>query len=305
MNANHPRLSFLVVLAVLSLAAAACGSADDAGIATVGAATLSQEDLEAILEADGVEDTSVVSSELASRHISEWIFFESWIDLATAGGTELSGVHLDLARIEQEEARTQDPAVPAVDTPYGHITQRYRAVRHLIADYVISIAEVTALCSSHVLVETEAEATAAIARLDAGEDFAALAAEISVGPSAAAGGDLGCVVPATFISEFVAGAAAVDSPGISEPVQSQFGWHVIHVRSFGPVVRGEHDELAPEQITSFVFKNYVAELQQLQAGLFDRDISVDPRFGVFDATSGVVVSGTAQTDAGSLDATAS
>ena len=305
MNANHPRLLFLVVLAVLSLAAAACGSADDPGVATVGAATLSQEDFEAILEADGVEDTSVVSSELASRHISEWIFFESWIDLATAGGTELSGIHLDLARIEQEEARTQDPTVPAVDTPYGHITQRYRAVPHLIADHIISIAEVTALCSSHVLVETEAEATAAIARLDAGEGFAALAAEISVGPSAAAGGDLGCVVPATFISEFVAGAAAVDSPGISEPVQSQFGWHVIQVRSFGPVVRGEHDELAPEQITSFVLENHVAERQGLQAGLYDRDISVDPRFGVFDATSGVVVSGTAQTDAGSLDATAS
>ena len=305
MNANHPRLLFLVVLAVLSLAASACGSAADAGVATVGAATLSQEDLEAILEADGVEDTSVVSSELASRHISGWIFFESWIDLATAGGTELSGIHLDLARIEQEEARTQDPTVPAVDTPYGHITQRYRAVPHLIADHVISIAEVTALCSSHVLVETEAEATAAIARLDAGEDFAALAAEISVGSSAAAGGDRGCVVPATFSSEFVAGAAAVDSPGISEPVQSQFGWHVIHVRSFGPVVRGQHQELTSQEITSLVLDGYEAEVQQLQAGLYDRDISVDPRFGVFDATSGAVVSGTAQTDAGSLDATQS
>ncbi len=210
MNANHPRLLFLVVLAVLSLAASACGSAGDAGVATVGAATLSQEDLEAILEADGVEDTSVVSSELASRHISEWIYFESWIDLATAGGTELSAVHLDLARIEQEEARTQDPTVPAVDTPYGHITQRYRAVPHLIADHIISIAEVT-----------------------------------------------------------------------------------------------EHLELAPEQITSFVFRNYEAELQQLQAGLYDRDISVDPRFGVFDARSGAVVSGAAQIPAGSLDATAS
>ena len=102
MNANRPRLGFLALLAALSLAASACGSADDSAIATVGAATLSQADFEAILEANGVEDTSVVSSELSSRHLSEWIFFESWIDLAAEAGTDLNGLHLDLARVELE-----------------------------------------------------------------------------------------------------------------------------------------------------------------------------------------------------------
>ena len=193
--------------------------------------------------------------------------------------------------------------MPALDSPYGHIMQRYAGrFRHLIADHIISIAEATALCSSHLLVETEPEASAAIARLDAGEDFAALAAEISTGPSGPTGGDLGCVAPATFIfSEFVDGAAAVGGAGISDPVQSQFGWHVIHVRSFGPVVRGQHEELDSDEITAFVFDGYGAEFQGLQAELYDRDISVDPRFGVFDASIGQVVPDTAQTDAGSSD----
>lgn len=297
MNANHPRRIAGDLLVALSLVASACGSAGETAVATVGEATLSEEDFAAILEGTGTEDTSVVSSEVAARHVGEWIFFESWIDLAEQGGTELSDLHLDSAREEQEAERALDPTVPAVDTRYGRILQRYRTVPHLIADHLIAVADVTALCSSHLLVETETEAVAAIARLDAGEDFAALAAEVSIGPSGPSGGDLGCVAPATFVSEFVEGAAAVGGAGISDPVQSQFGWHVIHVRSFGPLVRGRHQEMSPDEMTSFVLDNHGAELQQFQAELFNRDISVDPRFGVFDPNSGVVVSGSAETDA--------
>ena len=62
-------------------------------------------------------------------------------------------------------------------------------------------------------------------------------------------------------------------------------------------MRGQHPETTPDQITSFVLENYGAELQQLQAELFDREINVDPRFGVFDPTSGVVVSGSPTTGA--------
>ncbi|MCY3849955.1 MAG: peptidylprolyl isomerase [Acidimicrobiaceae bacterium] len=297
MNAIQPRLVVGALLAALSLAASACGSAGETAVAAVGGATLSEDDFEAILEGTGTENTSVVSSEEAALRVGEWILFESWIDLAEQGGTELSGLHLDSAREEQESARALDPTVPAVDTRYGRIQQRYRAVPHLIADHVIAISDVSALCSSHLLVETQAEAVAAIARLDAGEDFAALAAEVSIGPSGTSGGDLGCVAPSAFVSEFVDGAAAVGGAGLSDPVQSQFGWHVIRVRSFGPLERGRHQEMTSDELTSFVLDNHGAELQQLQAELFDRDISVDPRFGVFDPNAGVVVSKSSTTGA--------
>ena len=298
MNLNRFCLLLVALVAVLSLGVSACGSdatANGTAVATVGAETLTQEDFEAILQANGIADTSVVSSELSSNHISEWIFFESWIDLAEAGGTDLNGLHLDLARVEQEADRAVDPSVPTLDSRYGQITQRYRAVPHLVADHVMAIADVTALCSSHLIVDTETEAEAAIARFEAGEDFAALAAEISIGPSGPTGGDLGCVAPHTFVAEFVDGAAEVGGSGISDPVQSQFGWHVILVRSFGPLLRGEHEELTSEEITSFVLGGYGAELQQLQAELHDRDISVDPRFGIFDASTGQVVPDAAPT----------
>lgn len=297
MNKYHPGFVLLAVLAALSLVVAACGASGDTAIAAVGSATLSRAELESILEANGVEDTAVVATDSVLPHISDWLFYESWIDLVASRGTELDALHLDLARVQQEQARVADPTLPAADTPYGQILQRYGAVPHLVADHVIASSAVTALCSSHLLVETEAEAIAAIARLEAGEDFAALAAEISIGRSASFGGDLGCVVPATLVSEFVEGAAAVGGPGISEPVQSQFGWHVISVRSFGAVVRGQHHELSGVGITEFVLNSYGPELQLLQAELYSRNITVDPRFGVFDADSGTVVPNTAQSNA--------
>ncbi|MEZ5167075.1 MAG: peptidylprolyl isomerase [Acidimicrobiales bacterium] len=88
------------------------------------------------------------------------------------------------------------------------------------------------LCSSHILVETEEEADDVVARLDAGEDFAALAAELSLDTgSAAVGGDLGSSTR-TRSCPSSSTAAAVGGAGISAPVQSQFGWHVIDVHSF-------------------------------------------------------------------------
>ena len=55
-------------------------------------------------------------------------------------------------------------------------------------------------------------------------------------------------------------------------------------------ILGEHDDLTSEQITSFVLDGSGAELHAggLQANLYERGISVDPRFGVFDPTLGLV-----------------
>ena len=88
----------------------------------------------------------------------------------------------------------------------------------------------------HILVETEEEALGIIARLDAGEDFAALAKEHSLDTgSAANGGDLGCfatngATTSKMVDEFTAGAVALEIGEYSKtPVESQFGYHIILV----------------------------------------------------------------------------
>lgn len=80
----------------------------------------------------------------------------------------------------------------------------------------------------HILVKTEEEAQGIIAELEGGADFAALATEKSVGPSAQNGGDLGWFGRDAMVKPFADAVAAMESGEFSKvPVQTQFGYHVI------------------------------------------------------------------------------
>lgn len=82
----------------------------------------------------------------------------------------------------------------------------------------------------HILVETEEEAQAVIERLEAGEEFAELAAELSTDPgSAADGGDLGFVPRGRFVDSVDEAVFTLPIGEVSEPIQSQFGWHLVEV----------------------------------------------------------------------------
>lgn len=80
----------------------------------------------------------------------------------------------------------------------------------------------------HILVETEAEAKDVAERLEKGEDFAALAKEKSKDTNAE-GGDLGFFSRGQMLKPFEDAAFALDVGKISNPVQTQFGWHIIKV----------------------------------------------------------------------------
>ncbi|WP_420101248.1 peptidylprolyl isomerase [Bosea sp. (in: a-proteobacteria)] len=80
----------------------------------------------------------------------------------------------------------------------------------------------------HILVETEDQAKAVVARLKKGEDFAKVAGELSKDPgSGKEGGDLGWFTKDRMVPEFAEAAFKLKKGEISEPVKSQFGWHVI------------------------------------------------------------------------------
>ncbi|MCT8971472.1 peptidylprolyl isomerase [Microbaculum marinisediminis] len=82
----------------------------------------------------------------------------------------------------------------------------------------------------HILVETEDEAKEIKAEIDAGKDFAEIAAEKSKDPgSGAEGGDLGWFTKEQMVPEFAEAAFALGIGDVSEPVKSDFGWHIIKV----------------------------------------------------------------------------
>jgi peptidyl-prolyl cis-trans isomerase C len=79
----------------------------------------------------------------------------------------------------------------------------------------------------HILVETEDEAKAVAEELKKGADFAELAKKKSKDPGASDGGDLGFFTKDQMVPEFSTVAFALEPGKISDPVKSQFGWHII------------------------------------------------------------------------------
>ena len=78
----------------------------------------------------------------------------------------------------------------------------------------------------HILVASEEEAKGVLRRLKAGEDFAKVADEVSKDPGSK-GGDLGWFTADRMVPEFSTATFKLEKGQISDPVKSQFGWHVI------------------------------------------------------------------------------
>lgn len=108
----------------------------------------------------------------------------------------------------------------------------------------------------HILVEDEDKAQEVIEELEGGADFAALAEEHSIGPSGPGGGDLGYITREQVVPEFGDAAFALEAGEVSEePVQTQFGWHVIGVldrRDVEPTFEETEPQLRQELARSLV-----------------------------------------------------
>jgi peptidyl-prolyl cis-trans isomerase C len=81
--------------------------------------------------------------------------------------------------------------------------------------------------ASHILVETEETAQEVKAKLDGGADFAEMAKEYSTGPTGPNGGALGWFSKGMMVKPFEDAVTALEVGQVSEPVQTDFGWHVI------------------------------------------------------------------------------
>ncbi len=83
--------------------------------------------------------------------------------------------------------------------------------------------------ASHILVETEEEANRLKAEIESGKNFEDIAAQYSKCPSGANGGDLGFFPKGVMVKEFEDAAFALPVGEVSEPIKTQFGWHLILV----------------------------------------------------------------------------
>jgi peptidyl-prolyl cis-trans isomerase C len=117
----------------------------------------------------------------------------------------------------------------------------------------------------HILVESEDEAKAIKAELDKGGDFAELAKKKSKDPGASDGGDLGFFTKEQMVPEFSTVAFALEPGKISDPVKSQFGWHIIKVEEKRSRKAPDFEQVK-SQIETYVTRkaqaDYVAKLRE-------------------------------------------
>lgn len=121
------------------------------------------------------------------------------------------------------------------------------AARKLYDETLKSLPPEEEVNARHILVEEEAQAKAVVERLKKGEDFAKVATELSKDPgSGKEGGSLGWFSKDRMVPEFAEAAFKLDKGQVSEPVKSQFGWHVIRLEDRRTKPQPEFEAVKPQ-----------------------------------------------------------
>jgi peptidyl-prolyl cis-trans isomerase C len=133
--------------------------------------------------------------------------------------------------------------------------------------------------AAHILVETQNEATELVEQLSDGADFSELAKEKSTGPSGPNGGDLGWFGAGAMVAPFEEAVLALSVGEVSQPVETQFGWHVILLKQDRIASAPSLDEVRAElsqRLQREAVDSYVANLLQ-GSNITPADLSaIDP-----------------------------
>ena len=120
------------------------------------------------------------------------------------------------------------------------------------------------ITASHILVKTEEEARDVLKELKQGKDFDEVAKAKSTDPSSSQGGSLGTFGRGRMVEPFEEAAFALKAGDLSEPVQTQFGWHIIKVTDRSEGAQQPFDEVK-EDIRQKLSSDYIQTLlQELQ-----------------------------------------
>ncbi len=280
-----------------ALAVSSCSTVTS-DAARVGDASLSRSDFEAVLSGLGdvapgvVAPSGAYNGSSARSLLTSWITTEVLRDDLASRGIEIT----DDDRAQTEQQLSVDPSWADasaavrdffVETVFDRETGTPEA--ELAARYADGPAAIGVACVRALIVETDAEAADALGRLEAGESFSDVAADVSFDPSAADGGaltdpnsGLPCLSWESFQSS--ANPALVDplasaTPGATVgPLALESGVVLLQVRPY--------DEVA-DAVRRIVGSSAALETQT--ALVREAEPWVSPRFGRWDATNGAVV----------------
>jgi peptidyl-prolyl cis-trans isomerase C len=213
------------LVAALVFAAPSARAQDDPVVARVNGTEIHQSDLAIAEEEVGAQQTAQMSPEAKRDYLVS--FLADMLLVANAAeakkvpdGAEFKR-RLAFARNKLlMESYLQAEAKAAITDA---------AMRKVYDEAVGQMKSEPEVRARHILVESEDEAKAVLAELKKGADFAELAKSKSKDPGSADGGDLGYFTKDQMVPEFSEVAFKLDKGALSDPVKSQFGWHIIKV----------------------------------------------------------------------------
>ncbi|MGB0635219.1 MAG: peptidylprolyl isomerase [Paracoccaceae bacterium] len=132
--------------------------------------------------------------------------------------------------------------------------------------------------ASHILLETEPEASEVQSMLKANKDFSELAKTRSTGPSGPSGGNLGWFSKGMMVPPFEKAVLGLKVGEISDPIQTQFGWHIIKLIDVREKAIPSLEEVRPKIEQSLRQKDVKTEIQNLtsKTEVIRSEISINP-----------------------------
>ena len=241
-------------------AASEAASPNDKVVARVSGADIRESDI-AIAEEDLGSDLQNVPEdqrrEQVIAYLADLIMASKAAEAAKLGDTPEFRRRLELNR----EKLLMGLQLQAI----GKAALTDEAMRQVYDDATKSMRGQEEVRARHILVETEDEAKAILEEIKKGADFATVAKEKSKDPGASDGGDLGYFTKEQMVPEFSNVAFQMYNGQVSNPIKTQFGWHIIKVEDKRQKPVPEFDKVK-DQIEAFVTRKaqteYVAKLRE-------------------------------------------
>jgi peptidyl-prolyl cis-trans isomerase C len=233
----------------------------DTVVATVGGQVITEADLAFAAEDIGQDLNSIPPDQIRAVLLTQMIDLKLMAQAGAAAGLQEDDLFkLRLAYLTDRALRRAftKTAVSDAITP--------EAIKAEYDKQVAAIPDEDEVHARHILVSTEDDAKAIKAEIDAGADFAELAKQKSIEPNAAqSGGDLGYFKRAVMVKPFGDAAFAMQVGQVSDPVQTQFGWHIIKVEDRRPAAKPTLEEMTPQIGQQLYVELYRAKFDELRA----------------------------------------
>lgn len=238
--------------------------APDAVVATVGDEAITEADI-AFAAEDLQQELSQMPPE-ERRAFLVTVLIDMKVMAKAAREQQMDQTETFKRRLEYLEERALRRAYFADKIAAGVTSE---AVQAAYEQFVAGFQPQEEVHARHILVATKEDAEAIKAELAAGKPFEDLAKEKSTDPSGAQnGGDLGFFSRGMMVKPFEDAAFALTEPGqISEPVESQFGWHVIRLEEKRQSQPPSLEEVGPQLQQQVMFKAFEDSVGALKQGL--------------------------------------